>query len=261
MLRAVPDLLYKIENLSYRYTDTDSENVIHEISLDIRRGECLVLLGPSGCGKSTLLSILAGLTPPSEGEVRFEGEAVREGDSRIGLVFQDASLLPWRTVGGNIEIGLEIRGVRKRERKTRVAHLLRWIGLEAYEKKYPRELSGGMLQRVGLARALANDPDIVLMDEPFSALDYQTRRRLQTDLLRIKAEGDKTIVFVTHDISEAIRIADRILLFSHKPVSIVSEFVIDRDGDDSSVLERNSALAVKIYEAFNRVENDAPQLS
>jgi NitT/TauT family transport system ATP-binding protein len=194
-------------------------NALESISLDVAPGEFLILLGPSGCGKSTLLQIIAGLEAPSSGEIRFP--SVTPGATPNGkltsMVFQDYALFPWRTVMGNVVFGPEVRRVARGEREERARRLIDLVNLKGAEDRYPHELSGGMRQRVALARALANDPQIVLFDEPLAALDAQTRRVLQDELLRIWGETGKTFVYVTHSLQEAVLLGSRIVLMTAHP--------------------------------------------
>ena len=188
---------------------------LQSISLDVHPGEFLILLGPSGCGKSTLLQIIAGLEAPSAGAIRFS-----DGNGRgklTSMVFQDYALFPWRTVLGNVVFGPEVRRVGRSEREAKARQLIELVNLRGAEGRYPHELSGGMRQRVALARALANDPQILLFDEPLAALDSQTRRVLQEELLRIWAETGKTFVYVTHSLQEAVLLGSRIVLMTAGP--------------------------------------------
>ena len=189
-------------------------NVLHEISLDIEQGELVVLLGPSGCGKSTLLNIIAGFMPPSAGRILHDGIPVSKPDRRRTVVFQDYALFPWMTVQKNVEFGLKAQGVEAAERARLARDFLALVKLTGFEDRYPYEISGGMKQRAAIARALAPDPDILLMDEPFGALDAQTRVLLQEELARVVAAAKRTVLFVTHSIEEAVFLADRIVVMS-----------------------------------------------
>jgi NitT/TauT family transport system ATP-binding protein len=187
------------------------------LNLSIRRGEFLVIIGPSGCGKSTFLDILGGLSIQDEGTITIDGRTIKGPGLDRGIVFQQYALLPWRTALGNVEFGLEGLKVPKAERPQLARRYLSLVGLQGFEDRYPHELSGGMKQRVSIARTLAINPDVLLMDEPFAALDAQTREILQTDLLRIREENDKTIVFITHSIDEAVYLADRVAVMTAQP--------------------------------------------
>jgi NitT/TauT family transport system ATP-binding protein len=192
-------------------------NVLRNVSFDVRQGEIVSLIGESGCGKTTLLRIIQGLVRLDSGSVRVDGTAVSAPGRDRGFVFQQASLLPWRSALQNVEFGLELQGVAKAERTRRAMALLELVGLGQAADQYPHQLSGGMQQRIGLARALAIDPAIMLMDEPFSALDAQTREVLQIELMRIHEHTAKTTLFVTHDLDEAIYLSDRVVVLAAKP--------------------------------------------
>jgi NitT/TauT family transport system ATP-binding protein len=210
---------------------------LNDISLEMPAGRLTTLLGPSGCGKTTLLKIIAGLIEPSGGEVRVNGQAVTGPGPERAFVFQDFALMPWATVLRNVAFGLELRGVAKAEREATAERHVEEVGLKGFERAFPHELSGGMRQRVGLARALAVDADVLLMDEPFSAVDEQTRRKFQEDLLSLIAGQKKTFLFVTHSIEEAVYVSDRIVLLSRRPsrVSRIIEPAIPRDGDPDAI--------------------------
>lgn len=195
---------------------------IKQADLVVEAGEFVSLLGPSGCGKSTLLDIISGLEKSSSGEISVEGEKLSGPHPRMAMVFQQNSLFPWRTARANVEFGLLLRGIDAGTRRRKALEMMRLVGLEEFADKYPSQLSGGMNQRIAIARALALDPDILLMDEPFGALDEQTRRLMGLELLRIQDQTRKTIIFVTHSIQEAIQLSDRILLMSMRP-SIIRE--------------------------------------
>ena len=200
-----------------RYSDDHLLPVLRHISFDVKEGEIVSLVGESGCGKTTLLRIVQGLVRLDAGTVRVDGAAVTKPGRDRGFVFQQASLLPWRSARANIEFGLELQGMAKSERGDRAQTLLKLVGLESAGEQFPHQLSGGMQQRVGLARAMAINPAILLMDEPFSALDAQTREVLQRELLRIQAETGKTVLFVTHDLDEAIYLSNRVIVLGAKP--------------------------------------------
>jgi NitT/TauT family transport system ATP-binding protein len=212
-------------------SDTGETNIaIQGVNLQVQRGEILCLIGPSGCGKSTFLNVAAGLLTPSFGSVTYGELKVTGVNDRVGYITQEDNLLPWRTVARNVEIGLEITNVSKVERVKRVAHALKIVGLEHAGSKYPAQLSGGMRSRASLARTLVLEPETLLMDEPFAALDAQLRASLANQLLEIHARTGVTIVFVTHDLDEAISVGDRILVFEHGPASrIKSEYVVPFD--------------------------------
>jgi NitT/TauT family transport system ATP-binding protein len=205
-------------------TKDEPVHALAPTNLSVGTGEFVVVLGPSGCGKTTLLRITGGLIPPTKGAVRVLGHDLwtggqRHGDAArgMGIVFQDANLFPWLSVEGNITLPLELRGVAKEERRERARKLINLVGISGFEKRWPRELSGGMRQRAAIARALSYDPEVLLMDEPFGALDAMTRDQMNLELQRIWMETGKTIVLVTHSIGEAVFLADRVVLLSPRP--------------------------------------------
>ena len=216
-----PKLEVRHVSKSFRRGSAGTVQVLQDLSLEVANLEFLVLLGPSGCGKSTLLRIIDGLIPCDTGSIYLNGKDVtgQTGHGR-GMVFQTFDLFPWRTALGNVEFGLEVKGVPRAERLEISRHYVNLVGLSGFEDALPHELSGGMQQRVGIARAFAIRPEVLLMDEPFGSLDVQTRDILQDELLRIWEQEQKTVVFVTHSIEEAIYLADRIILFSPLPARI-----------------------------------------
>lgn len=197
--------------------DSDDVTALAAVDLEIFRGEFLVLLGPSGCGKSTLLNLIAGFIKPSSGVVLQDGVEVSGPDRRRTVVFQEYALFPWMTVQENVEFGLKARGMSQTARRSIAGELLSTVRLSGFENRYPHEISGGMKQRAAIARAIAPDPEVLLMDEPFGALDAQTRVLLQEEVARIAAETNKTIIFVTHSIDEAVFLGDRIVVMSSRP--------------------------------------------
>jgi len=215
---------------------------LNDISLDFPRGQLTTLLGPSGCGKTTLLKIVAGLLPATSGEVLVEGRTVTGPGPERAFVFQDFALMPWATVLRNVAFGLELRGTPRSEREDVAAHYIAQVGLKGFESKFPHELSGGMRQRVGLARALAVKAEVLLMDEPFSAVDEQTRRKFQEDLLQLVVNEQKTFIFVTHSIEEAVYVSNRIILLSRRPSRVmrIIEPDIPRDVSPDQI-RRNTA--------------------
>ncbi|MEU4625896.1 ABC transporter ATP-binding protein [Actinoplanes sp. NPDC023801] len=208
---------------------------LQDINLDVRDGEFLVIVGPSGCGKSTLLDLLGGLSEISSGRILVDGKPVTGPGLDRGIVFQQYALLPWRTAQGNVEFGLEAKGVGRRERTERAREYLDLVGLTGFHDRYPHELSGGMKQRVAIARSLAYDPEVLLMDEPFAALDAQTRDGLQDELLRIWEKTGKTIVFITHGIEEAVYLGQRVAVLTSRPGRIKQ--VVDVPIDARSATE------------------------
>jgi NitT/TauT family transport system ATP-binding protein len=214
---------------------TDRVTVLDGVDLSIRKGEFITLVGPSGSGKSVLLDIIGGLTQATGGDVQLDGRRITKPDPKTGYVFQQYALFPWRTALANIEYALEVRGVAKAERTATARHLLSLFGLAGFEDRFPNQLSGGMQQRVAIARALVSNPEVLLMDEPFAALDQQTRELLQGELLRIWGKINTTVVFVTHSIDEAIFLADRVVVMTARPGAVKEIIDIDlprpRDGD------------------------------
>ncbi|MGF3497896.1 MAG: ABC transporter ATP-binding protein [Methanolinea tarda] len=202
---------------SFSLADGSTVDALSGISLAVADSEFVSVLGPSGCGKTTLLRIVAGLETPRSGTITLDGERIAGPSPRMAMIFQEYSLYPWRTVIDNIEFGLEIRGMTREERKKRAIEYLDLVGLRDFAERFPYELSGGMRQRVAVARALAIDPAILLMDEPFGALDAQTRNRLQRELLDIWEKTRKTVLFVTHSVDEAVYLSDRIVVLTPRP--------------------------------------------
>lgn len=222
----------KIEfrNVAKRFptrSQPDASHVVEGLSLQIQQGEVVSVIGPSGCGKSTLLNMGSGLYLPSEGEVLVDGQRVTGTVRQVAFMLQKDLLMPWRTIRQNVELGMEIDGVNKDKRKPIAMGLLKKCHLEGFENHYPYQLSGGMRQRAALARTLAVNPDVLLLDEPFSALDAQTKMVLQQDLAQTVWEEKKTALFITHDLIEAIAMSDRILVMSERPGRIYEEIVVD----------------------------------
>lgn len=213
--------------------EQQSFTALADISVDVRDGEFLVLVGPSGSGKSTLLDLLGGLGKPTSGQILLDGAPVTGPGLDRGIVFQQYALLPWRTARANIEFGLEAKGIRRRERREIAEHYLELVGLAGFGNRYPHELSGGMKQRVAIARSLAFDPEVLLMDEPFAALDAQTRESLQDELLRIWRATGKTVLFITHGIDEAVYLGQRVAVLTSRPgrIKAVVDIDLDRAGD------------------------------
>jgi NitT/TauT family transport system ATP-binding protein len=231
--------------LEYRYVTmrfTDRAGgiltAVRAVSFSVRDGEVVSLIGPSGCGKSTLLNIGSGLTPPSEGVALVDGERVEGPNAQVAFMLQKDLLLPWRTVAENVMFGVEIQRVPLPERRRRAHNLLEKFNLAEFAGHYPHQLSGGMRQRAALARTLAVDPHVLLLDEPFSAVDAQTRIVLQRDLARTLAEAQKTALLITHDLLEAVTLSDRVLVMSRRPGSIVDEIAIDMPQRDDPIARR-----------------------
>jgi len=238
-----------VRGLGVRFETADKRTeVLENIDLEVREGEFVCILGPSGCGKSTLLNVIGGFLPASEGSVEIDGETVRGPDRRRIFVFQERGVFPWLTVAENIGFGLG--GLPATARAARVEHYVRLVGLEGFSEAYPHELSGGMKQRVEVARALAVDPDVLYLDEPFGALDSITRLQLRAELLRIWEAEKKTILFVTHDIEESVQLADRVVVMSQRPARIRRIVEIDiphpRDLSSPRYLELRDGIFAEI---------------
>ncbi len=206
----------------------DGLQALKNLALEVEDGEFMAIVGPTGCGKTTLLNLVAGLEKPSEGRIKINGEVVERPGFNRGMIFQEGGLLPWRTVAENVALGLEIKGQDGDAIKQRVQHYIDMVGLRGFEDSYPSELSGGMAQRTALARVLAYDPEILLMDEPFASVDALTREKLQNELLRIWSGTNKTILFVTHSIDEAVYLADRVAVMTARPGAIKTVIEIPR---------------------------------
>ncbi len=242
-----------ISALSKRFGDLE---VLRNIDLEIERGAFISVVGPSGCGKTTFLRIVAGLELATSGEVLLDGRAVHRPGGDRGFVFQSDNLLPWRTVISNAMIGPEVAGHNGPTERRRTLDLLKLVGLAGFEDYYPRQLSGGMRQRVNLARALAIDPEILLMDEPFSALDAQTREIMQTELMRIWEQGRKTVLFVTHQIDEAVFLSDRVLVFARRPGRLQETVNIDLPRPRALSLKRTPEFVRYVDHIWRLIEDD-----
>ena len=242
--------------LSYRTQSGERLLALDNINLQVRPGEFVCIVGPSGCGKSTLLHLIAGLHTQTSGQILIDGKPVQgTGTDRI-LIFQDHGLFPWLTVGQNVEFGMKMKGVPKAERQERTRHYLQLVHLAKFETSYIHQLSGGMRQRVAIARALATEPDVLLMDEPFAALDAQTRDLLHDELERIWSETGRTIIFVTHNVREAVRLGDRVVLLTFRPGRVKSEFPVDlprpRSLEDPEVALAARAVLDELRDETNR---------
>ena len=238
----------RIDNVILRFTPRMGHPVtaLDRISLEVDENEFSVIVGPSGCGKSSLLRLVAGLIQPTAGAIYLDGKLVTKPGKDRGMVFQSYTLFPWLTVQDNLEFGLKIGGMAAEERAAVARRFIAEVGLEGFERAYPKQLSGGMMQRVALARALANDPDILLMDEPFGALDSQTRSLMQELLLKIWEHSHKTVLFITHDIDEAILLGDRVYVMTARPGRIKEEVAIHIPRPRSvDVLTADEFIAVK----------------
>ena len=248
-------LTYQMElkNVGKEYEQTEeSIPAIQDVSFTLDHGEFACVVGPSGCGKSTLLKMAAGLDKPTSGEIRFCGERVNGPHPKISMVFQSFALFPWRTVVGNVEYGLEVQGVRKTQRIDSVRKYLEMVGLAGYGHLYPKQLSGGMKQRVGIARALAVDPEVILMDEAFSAIDEFTAETLREEVAEIHAETEKTFVLVTHNLIEAVELADKIIVLSSRPARVKRILDVDlerpRDRTRSEFVQTHKSIFALLKE-------------
>ncbi len=240
-----------IKHICMKYQDTTGEiDAITDVSFSVEKGEFVSLVGPSGCGKSTLLSIISGLLAPSSGEVLVEGEPMKGISSKIGYMLQNDNLLEWRTIYKNVLLGLEIRGEVNEATKAYADELLKTYGLYEFKDNYPAQLSGGMRQRVALIRTLVAKPDILLLDEAFSALDYQTRLSVGDDVYQIIKKENKTTVMVTHDIPEAISMSDRIIVFTKRPAQLKGIHTVQFEN-----LKNRTPLACREEESFSRYFN------
>lgn len=239
------DAMIRVDDLSI-FFDTSGAQVVavDRVSFDIASGEFVALVGPSGCGKSTILNTLAGLEPPSEGEVLIDGQPIEAPRLDVGMVFQQPHLFPWKSVRKNIAHGPRAKGKSRAEARSIADSLIEMIGLTRFADAYPHTLSGGMQQRVAIARALANQPRVLLMDEPFGALDAQTRAVMQDNLLELRSRINATIVFVTHDIDEAIVLSDRVLIMSAGPGRILRDLTIDLPRPRSNAILTESTFLV-----------------
>jgi NitT/TauT family transport system ATP-binding protein len=242
-----------VSHLSKRY---DALEVLKDISVDVQRGQFISIVGPSGCGKTTFLRIVGGLETATSGSASLDGRVISGPGTDRGFVFQQDNLLPWRNIEANINIGPEINGKLGPEQRSRTSRLLSLVGLSGFGGYYPRQLSGGMRQRVNLARALAVDPELLLMDEPFSALDAQTREIMQTELLRVWAVGQKTVLFVTHQIDEAVYLSDRVFVFARRPGRINEIVEIELPRPRPLSIKRTPEFARYVDHIWKLIEED-----
>jgi NitT/TauT family transport system ATP-binding protein len=255
----------EIDRMTSRYWMEREERefvAFADVSLNIAEGEFVCICGPSGCGKTTLLNIVAGLLTYDEGSLRVGGVRVNGPGVSRSMVFQHASLLPWRTVAGNVRYGMEMQ--RRFDRKTmdeRTGQFVRMVGLGGFESSYPSELSGGMQQRVNLARALATDPEVLLLDEPFAALDAQTRELMQSELLKIWSRAGKTVLFITHQIDEAVFLADRVVVMGTRPGRIKGEFEVPFERPRSLAVKRAPAFLATCDQIAGLIDNEAARIN
>jgi len=249
-----------VKNVSRTFTKEEDESgteALHDVSFNVEDGEFICILGPSGCGKTTLLRITAGLETQTSGEITLNGIPITGPDPKRGMVFQQYSLFPWRTVMDNITFGLEMQGIKKVEARKHVEKYIELVGLEQFKNSYPHELSGGMQQRAAIARALSNEPEVLLMDEPFGALDAQTRNILQDELLKIWEQKHVTFLFVTHSVDEAVFLSDRIVVMTSRPGRVKEIVKVDlprprcRTGPEANLL-RDHVLKLLEEERFKK---------
>ena len=247
-----PVIRLEYRNVTMRFAQASGQalTAIQDVSLSVRDGEVVSLIGPSGCGKSTLLNIGSGLYAPSEGQAFVDGERVEGPNAHVAFMLQKDLLLPWRTIAENVMFGVEIQGLPQAERKRRAQALLESLGLADFAGHYPHQLSGGMRQRVALARTLAVDPSVLLLDEPFSAVDAQTRMVLQRELAQTLKRAGKTALLITHDLLEAVTLSDRVLVMSRRPGRIIDEIVVDIPDRDDPLARRKDA---KVNAYVNRL--------
>jgi NitT/TauT family transport system ATP-binding protein len=235
--------------------------VINDISFGVKDGEFVTIIGPSGCGKSTLLNIVAGLEPYDSGDIVVKGHRIGSAGPDIVMVFQEDSLFPWLTVQGNVEFGLKQKGISKPERKRIASEYIELVDLEHFADAQVHQLSGGMKQRVAIARALAMNPRMLLMDEPFGALDARTRQILQNEIQKIHEKTKKTILFVTHDVREAVSLGDRVIVFSRRPSKIKQQYLVDlprpRDSEDPALIGIINSIMKEIKEETSPIDGEA----
>jgi len=234
--------------LTFKPKNRSPVTALRNFSLEVAKGEFVSIVGPSGCGKSTFLNVLLGLIKPDAGYMQLDGKRITGPGQERAMVFQEFGLLPWRTVLANVELGLELKGIAASVRRNRSMELINMAGLRGFEGHYPHELSGGMKQRVGLARALATDPEVLLMDEPFAALDAQTRDLMQAELLQIWEKHKKTVIFVTHSIEEACYLSDRVIVMTARPGRTKSNIKIN--------LPRPRDYEMRLTPAFNDIKHN-----
>jgi len=247
-----------LQHINMIYPDGTGTNTqaLKDIHLNIEEGEFISVLGASGCGKSTLLEIISGLLKQTSGQIFLDGKEVTGASKNIGVVFQDSSLFPWRTVRRNIEFGLEINRRSKADKKILVDKYIKMMNLTGFEDRYPQQLSGGMRQRVGLARTMVNDPEVLLMDEPLGALDYLTRQTLQDEIVDLWRRENKTMIFITHDVAEAVYLGTRVVLLSPRPGRISNIYEIQEDRPRRRTDLVQLALIEKIQQRLNEISSD-----
>ncbi|MGP7819365.1 ABC transporter ATP-binding protein [Niallia sp. 01092] len=244
--------VFKEFNVKQKNTVTKF-TALHDINFEVKTGEFMVIVGPSGCGKSTFLDLVGGLSKPTSGQILLDGKPIKGPSLDRGIVFQQYALFPWKTAQGNIEFGLEAKGIAKKERTEQARYYLSLVGLSGFENRYPHELSGGMKQRVAIARSLAYNPDVLLMDEPFAALDAQTRETLQEELLRIWEQTKKTIIFITHGIDEAVYLGQRVAVMTSTPGTIKKII-------DIPLIERTGEQDLRANPEFTKIRHNIWEL-
>ncbi|TFF23106.1 ABC transporter ATP-binding protein [Jiella endophytica] len=250
--------ILSVDDVVKRFETPDGPVVaVDHMSLDVRQGEFVSVIGPSGCGKSTLFNLIGGLLSPTEGRISIAGEEVRGPHPSIGMVFQEESTFPWRSVEENVAFSLEVQGVGKAERLERARHFIAMVGLRGFERRYPTELSGGMRQRVAMARTLAFEPKLLLMDEPFAALDEQTRLLLGDKVLQIQQELNQTVVLITHNITEAVQLSDRILIMTYRPGRTKRFVEIKLPRPRTSEIVGSDAFGHYVAEIWNDLREEA----
>jgi len=258
-------VMLDIRAMRYNYwieSEQQSFTAFEDVNLQVKQGEFLCIVGPSGCGKTTLLNVVAGLLRYEEGEMRLAGQAVNGPGVDRAMVFQQASLLPWRTVRGNVRYGMQMqRRFGKEEINQRADRFIDMVGLHGFEDRFPAALSGGMQQRVNLARALATDPEVLLMDEPFAALDAQTREFMQAELLKIWAQANKTVVFITHQIDEAVFLADRVAVMGTRPGRIKQIFDVPFDRPRQLTLKNDTLFHQQCNKIWALIEEEAARIN
>lgn len=253
-----PKATLTVQDLAVTFSDASGVvHALHDLSFSLQENEFVTLIGPSGSGKSTLLRVLAGLVAPTRGRVQFSAD-----QPRVGMVFQKANLMPWRRVIGNIGLPLELQGVPKATLRARALELIKLVGLEGFEEAYPQDLSGGMAQRVAIARSLMQDPDMLLLDEPFGSLDALTRERMGDELLHIWQARQKTVLMVTHSISEALYLSDRVLVLTPRPGTIKLDLKVELPRPRTPEMQYTpafSALALRLRESLSEENGTVPE--
>lgn len=245
----------EIKGLNMVYQGADKTEALTDINLTVEEGEFVTILGPSGCGKSTLLEIVAGLIKQTSGTISLDGKLLDGPSDDIGVVFQDSSLMPWRTIRKNIEFGLEIKKTPRAEIRKLVDKYINIVGLNGFENKYPHQLSGGMRQRAGLARTLINNPAVLLMDEPLGAVDHLTRLTIQDEIAALWKKENKTVIFITHDVSEAVYLGTRVVLLSPRPGRVKQIFEVPYNGSRS---RKDREVLDTIDKIYREINSDVP---